>query len=263
VRAKADQHIRDIMIAEPLTVSVDSDQEEVARIFSKYSFLAVPVLDRQSTLAGIITMDDIIHVLVEEQTEDVLALGAVSPADNEKPYLSQGVISIVQQRFGWLLLLFVAETGTGFVQRHFADVAAKAIALTFFVPLLIGTGGNAGAQAVTTITRALALGEIHFKDLLKVMWQEMRAGLILGTGLAAVGFARTLLWGNPPNFAFAVSLSMIVIVVWAVTVGSFLPMIFKRMGFDPAVMSAPFITTLVDATGLFFYFSIARWLLHL
>lgn len=263
VSARGDQRIRDIMISEPLTVSVDADQEAVARIFDKYSFLAVPVLDRRGALAGIITMDDIIHVLVEEQTEDVLALGAVSAGDNEKSYLAQGVFSTVRQRIGWLLLLFVAETGTGFVQRHFKAVAAHDIAITFFVTLLIGTGGNAGAQAVTTITRSMALGEIQFRDLFRVLWQEMRTGMLLGGLLAAIGFGRALLWGTSPAIALAVSLSMIVIVIWAVMVGSVLPMIFKRMGFDPAVMSAPFITTLVDATGLFFYFSIARWLLHI
>ena len=261
VRARSEQLIRDIMIGEPLTVSVDTDQEEVARIFSKYSFLAVPVLDRRGALAGIVTMDDIVHVLVEEQTEDVLALGAVSPSDSEKPYLAQGVWSLVRQRFGWLLLLFVAETGTGFVLRMFQDEMARVIQLSLFIPLLIGTGGNAGAQAVTTITRALALGEIEFRDLARVAWQEMRTGLTLGVGLATVGFVRALIWGTGGDLALAIGLSMVVIVIWAATVGSVLPMIFKRLGFDPAVMSAPFITTLVDATGLFFYFSIARMLL--
>jgi magnesium transporter len=261
VRASPNQTIRDIMISEPLTVSVDTDQEEVARIFSKYSFLAVPVLDRRGTLAGIITMDDIIHVLTEEQTEDVLALGAVSAGDNEKSYLAQGVITTVRQRFGWLLMLFVASTASSAVVKHFEDEAAKVVALSLFVPLLIGTGGNAGAQAVTTITRALALGEIKFHDVLRVVWQEIRTGLVLGAGLALVGFGQALVWGNGADVAFVVSSSLVVIVVWAVTVGSFLPMLFKRMGFDPAVMSAPFITTLVDATGLFFYYSIARLLI--
>jgi magnesium transporter len=251
------------MISEPLTVSVDADQEAVARIFDKYSFLAVPVLDRRGALAGIVTMDDIIHVLVEEQTEDVLALGAVTAGDDDRSYLAQGVMSTVRQRFGWLLMLFVAETGTGFVLRHFEAEIAKTVALSLFIPLLIGTGGNAGAQAVTTITRSMALGEIHFRDFFRVVWQETRTGLILGVGLATIGFGRALLWRTGPDLALVIGCSMIVIVVWAVTVGSALPMIFKRMGFDPAVMSAPFITTLVDATGLFFYFTIARVIMRL
>lgn len=258
VRARSEQKIRDIMIGEPLTVRADADQEEIARIFAKYSFLAVPVVDSQGFLVGIITMDDILHVLQEEQSEDVLALGAVSSSDAETPYLSLSPVSIFRQRFGWLLLLFVAETATGFVTRHFGGLFKIVPALAFFMPLLIGTGGNAGAQAVTTITRALALGEVNFKDLGRVWGREISAGLMLATLLSLVGFGRTLLWGQPSSIAFVVAASMMVIILWAMTVGSILPIILKRCGLDPAVMSAPFITTLVDATGLFFYFSIAR-----
>ncbi len=261
VNARSEQKIRDIMIGEPLTVSADTDQEVVARIFAKYSFLAVPVVDRQGFLAGIITMDDIIHVLQEEQSEDVLALGAVSSSDSETPYLSLTPVGIFRQRFGWLLLLFVAETATGFVTRHFGGLFKIVPALAFFMPLLIGTGGNAGAQAVTTITRALALGEVNYKDLSRVWSREIRAGLMLATVLSCVGFVRTRLWGQPDSIAFVVAASMMVIILWAMTVGSILPIILKRCGLDPAVMSAPFITTLVDATGLFFYFSIARMVL--
>lgn len=260
VRASPTQQISEIMIAEPLTVSVDTDQEEVARIFAKYSFLALPVLDRRGELAGIITMDDILHVVVEEQTEDVLALGAVSAS--EQPYLASSVISTVRQRFGWLLMLFVAATASEFVMRHFQWQIGKLAALTVFIPLLIGTGGNAGAQTVTTITRALALNEVRFSDIMRVLWREMRTGLILGLMLALIGFGRALWGGSHVDLALTVSLSMIVIVVWAVTVGSVLPITFKRLGFDPAVMSAPFITTLVDATGLFLYFTIAYWLIR-
>jgi magnesium transporter len=259
VRARGDQLIRDIMIAEPLAVSVDTDQEEVARIFSRYSFLAVPVLDRRGALAGIITMDDIVHVLVEEQTEDVLALGAVSSSDNEKPYLAQGVLSTVRQRVGWLLLLFVASFLTGAVGRHYESTIAKMAVLSTFVPLLIGTGGNAGAQAVMTVTRALALGEVNFSDALRVLWRELRTGLVLGACLAVIGYGFVLFgWHETAALSLTIACSMVAIVVWASTVGSILPLVAKRLGFDPALMSAPFITTLVDATGLFFYFSIAR-----
>ncbi|HEX8551746.1 MAG TPA: magnesium transporter [Abditibacteriaceae bacterium] len=264
VNARGDQRIRDIMIAEPLTVSVDADQEAVARIFDKYSFLAVPVLDRRGALAGIVTMDDIIHVLVEEQTEDVLALGAVSAGDNERSYLAQGVVSTVKQRFGWLLLLFVASMFTGGVSRHFEPLVDKMAALATFIPLLIGTGGNAGAQAVMTVTRALALGEVDFRDWVRVLWREIQTGLVLGAMLAFSGFFFVLLgWGESGRFAFVIAGSLITIVMWASIVGSLLPLAAKRLGFDPAVMSAPFITTLVDATGLFVYFSIARTFLHL
>lgn len=261
VRAPSTARIGDLMTRELITVDVDTDQEEVARIIAKYDFLAVPVLDREGFMAGIVTVDDVVDVLLEEQTEDVLRLGAVGAT--EMPYLASTVLATVRQRFGWLLLLFVAETATGTVLRHFEDEMARVVALSFFVPLLIGTGGNAGAQTVTTITRALALGEVQFHDLTRVLWREVRTGFILGIALATVGFARALLWRTGPDLALVVGLSMVVIIVWAVTVGSVLPILFRRIGLDPAVMSAPFITTLVDATGLFFYFTIATAILRL
>jgi magnesium transporter len=240
---------------------VDTDQEEVAQIISKYDFLAIPVLDREGRLAGIVTVDDIVDVLVEEQTEDVLKMGAVGTTD--KPYMAIGVLNTVRRRFGWLLLLFVAETFTGTVLRHFQDEIGRLVALSFFVPLLIGTGGNAGSQTVTTITRAIALGEIRFRDWLRVFWRETRAGILLGLALGAIGFARALLWHTSPGLATVVGISMIAIVVWANMVGSLLPIIAKRLGIDPAVMCAPLITTLVDATGLFLYFTIAHFMLRI
>lgn len=253
--------IRDFMVTDIISVSTDSDQEECARLIAKYDFMALPVLERNGNFVGIVTVDDIIDVLVEEGTEDVLALGAVTPT--EKPYLSNSILDIFKQRFGWLLLLFVAESCTGFVLRNYQGEIEKVVALSFFVPLLIGSGGNAGAQAVTTITRSLALGEIKFRDFFRVIWRETRAGLLLGAALGIVGFFRVLLWGNGSQLALVIALSQLVVIVWAVTVGASLPIIFKRLGLDPAVMSAPFITTLVDATGLVFYFSIAKVILKL
>jgi len=262
VRARPHQTIREIMISEPLTVSVDADQEEVARIFSRYSFLAVPVLDRRGTLAGIITMDDVIHVLVEEQTEDMLALGAVASSDNERPYLSVGVFQTVKQRFGWLLMLFFASMLTGSVTSHFESLIQQAVVLSALMPLMLGTGGNAGAQSVMTVTRAIALGEVGFADWIRVLWREMRTGMALGGMLAICGFFFVLAgWHESARLSLVIALSLIVIVIWANIVGSILPLAAKRLGLDPAVMSAPFITTLVDTTGLFFYFSIARFVL--
>ncbi len=264
VRARPHQRIRNIMIAEPLSVSVNTDQEEVARIFSKYSFLAIPVLDSRGAFAGIITMDDILHVLVEEQTEDVLALGAVSATDTERPYLSQNVWITVRQRFGWLILLFVASIFSSGVSSRYESLVDQLPALAHFVPLLIGTGGNAGAQAVMTVTRALALNEVNFSDWARVVWREMRAGLALGLMLAVVGYLFVLLgWHESARFSLVVASTLTLIVIWANIVGSLLPLAAKRLGLDPAVMSAPFITTLVDASGLFFYFSIAKWLLNI
>ncbi|BCM92443.1 magnesium transporter MgtE [Abditibacteriota bacterium] len=250
--------VRDFMTTDVISVSTDTDQEECARLISKYDFMAMPVLEH-GNFVGIVTVDDIIDVLVEEGTEDMLALGAVTPT--EKPYLANSIFDLFKQRFGWLLLLFVAESMTGFVLRNYQGELEKVVALSFFVPLLIGSGGNAGAQAVTTITRALALGEVNFRDIVRVIWREARAGLLLGSALGLVGFVRVLIWGNGPNLALVIGISQLVVIVWAVTVGSSLPIVFKRLGLDPAVMSAPFITTLVDATGLIFYFTIAHILL--
>ena len=256
VRSKLKQNISEIMTTDLITVTVDTDQEEVARLISKYDFLAMPVLDRRGRLAGIVTVDDMVDVLVEEQTEDIYKLGAVGTPD--RPYMAVGVFNTFKRRFGWLLLLFVAGTLTGSVLRLFEAELSRTVALSVFIPLLIGTGGNAGSQTVMTITRALALGEIRFREWLRVFWRETRAGLLLGAALGAVGFVRALLWKTGPDLALVVGVSMIAIVVWANMVGSLLPIGAKRLGLDPAVMSAPFITTLVDATGLFLYFSIAH-----
>lgn len=250
--------VRDFMTTDIISVETDTDQEECARLISKYDFMSLPVLEH-GNFVGIVTVDDIIDVLVEEGTEDLLALGAVTPT--EKPYLANSILDLFKQRFGWLLLLFVAESATGYVLRNYQGELEKVVALSFFVPLLIGSGGNAGAQAVTTITRALALGEVKFADILQVIWREARTGLLLGTALGLVGFVRVLIWGNGPNLALVIGLAQLVVILWAVTVGATLPMVFKRLGLDPAVMSAPFITTLVDATGLIFYFTIAHIIL--
>ena len=251
--------VRDFMVTDVISVSTDADQEECARLISKYDFTSLPVLERNGDFVGIVTVDDIIDVLVEEGTEDVLALGAVSPT--EKSYLSNSIFDLFKQRFGWLLLLFVGGTLTASVMERYEGNLNTVVALAVFIPLLIGTGGNAGAQAVTTVTRALAVGEIEFGDLARVVWREARTGVVLGSALGVVGFVAVLAGHNGAALGVVVAVTQVVVVIWAVTVGSFLPMIFKRLGLDPAVMSAPFITTLVDATGLIFYFSIARLIL--
>jgi len=266
VRARPEQRVRDIMVHgdEIISVSVDTDQEEVARVISKYDFLALPVLDRDGNLAGIVTVDDVVDVLVEEQTEDVLKLGAVQQRHSEIPYLSTSVLATVRQRFGWLLLLFVASFLTAQVGEHYEGLVGRVAALASFVPMLIGTGGNAGAQAVMTVTRALALGEVRFGDWVRVLWRELRTGLVLGGTLSAVGFVFVfLVMRQPAPFAAVIACSITGIVIWATIVGSILPIVAKRLGFDPAVMSAPFITTLVDATGLILYFNVARLILRL
>ena len=262
VRAQPTDRIGNVMVKEPTSVTVDTDQEEVARLISKYDFLAMPVLDRQGALAGIVTVDDVVDVLVEEQTEDVLKLGGVSAAEGDSSYLSTTVLDNVRNRFGWLLLLFVASLFTGAVSRRFEPSIEKVAALSTFIPLLIGTGGNAGAQAVMTVTRAIALGEVRFGDWLHVLWREMRTGLLLGAIVAVAGFLFvSLIWHEGARLGLVIGCSLIAIVIWANVVGSLLPIIAKRLGLDPAVMSAPFITTLVDATGLLMYFLIASAIL--
>lgn len=263
VRAQPTARIRDIMVKEPITVGVDTDQEEVARLISKYDFLAMPVLDRDGCLAGIITIDDIVDVLVEEQTEDVLKQSGISvePGVINKPYFSVPILRVVRSRVGWLVLLFVAETATGVVLRHFESELAKVVALSFFVPLLIGTGGNTGAQTVSTIIRGIALKEIRGKDTGRVLVREMISGVLLGLLLGSIAFARAMLWHSGPQLSLVVALTILAICTWANTIGSMIPLLAQRLKIDPALVSAPMITTLVDATGLAIYLTIAKFLL--
>jgi magnesium transporter len=254
---------RPCMTPEPITVGVDTDQEEVARLISKYDFLAMPVLDRAGFLAGIVTVDDIIDVLTEENTEDQLKFSGVSvePGVVNQPYFSTPIWRVVRSRVGWLVLLFVAETATGTVLRHFEDELAKVVALSFFIPLLIGTGGNTGAQTVSTIIRGLALGEIKTRDMGRVVWRELGSGLMLGTLLGLIGFGRAMIWGSGVQLSLVVGLTILVICTWANTIGSLIPLVAQKFKVDPALVSAPLITTLVDATGLAIYMLIAKALL--
>jgi magnesium transporter len=262
VRAKDDQIIGDIMTREPISVTVDTDQEEMARLFAKYDFMAMPVLDRQGFLAGIVTVDDIIDVLTEEQTEDQLRFAGVEPGALATAYFSTPLWQVVKSRVGWLVLLFVAETLTGMVLRHFESELAKVVALSFFIPLLIGTGGNTGAQTVSTIIRGLALKEIKPSDTWRVVGRELLSGLMLGTMLGTIGFIRARFWGSDTDLSLVVGLSVLVICTWANTIGSLIPLLANKLKIDPALVSAPLITTLVDASGLAIYLLIARQLLE-
>jgi magnesium transporter len=261
VRAQPLQRLDEIMTREPITVSVDTDQEEVARLIAKYSFQAMPVLDRSGALAGIVTVDDVLDVLVEESTEDQLRFSGVESEVGSRPYFSTSIWRVVRSRVGWLVLLFVAETSTGTVLRHFEDDLAKVVALSFFIPLLIGTGGNTGAQTVSTIIRGLALGEIKTHDTGRVVLRELLSGLLLGALLGMIGFARAMLWHSGVELSAVVGLTILVIVTWANSVGAIIPLVAQRFKIDPALVSAPLITTLVDATGLAIYLMIAKVLL--
>jgi len=256
--------ISELMNRSVRSVHPDTPQEEVARLVSKYDIHSIPVVDDQNRPLGIVTVDDVIDVLIEEQTEDMLHLAGMSAeAEVSEGYFATRPWRNVRARFFWLLLLFATETLTGTVLRHFEAELAKVVALAFFIPLLIGTGGNSGSQTVTTIVRGLAVGEIRLRDFWRVLWREAGSGLTLGILLGAVGFGRALLWGSTTPLAITVGISILVICTWANAVGATIPMLATLFKIDPTIMSAPLIATLVDATGLFIYFMIARSILGL
>jgi magnesium transporter len=251
----------EIMDMDVLSVKVGTDQEECARLMSRYDLLALPVVDDNNILLGVITIDDVIDVLEEEATEDIQRFGGAQPLDTS--YLNTSVFTITRKRIGWLLLLFVTESLTGTVLRHFEDELQAAVTLAFFVPLLIGTGGNAGSQTTSTIIRALAVGDISLRDAWWVLWHEFRASILLGLGMGIVAYLRALTWGTGQPIALTVSITVTTIVVWANTLGSLLPLLAAKFKIDPSVVSGPAMTTLVDATGLFIYFTIAGIILGL
>jgi magnesium transporter len=263
VMTELERPVTEVMRRKPVTVHALEDQEAVAKKIAKYNLLAVPVLEKDESVVGFVTVDDVIDVLVEEQTEDLLRMAAVEPGALDKPYFDNPILRVVRKRIGWLLLLFVAETFTGTVLRYYESELAAVVALSFFIPLLIGTGGNAGSQTVTTIIRSLALGEIRLKQAGRVLAREMSTGIMIGLLIGTVAFGRALLWGAPAPLALTVSITVLAICTWSTTVGSLIPIVAERFGVDPAVLSAPLITTLVDATGLVIYFSIAKVILHL
>jgi magnesium transporter len=262
VMAELDAPITEVMRKKPITVEAFDDQEDVAKKISKYNLLAVPVLEKDGNVVGFVTVDDVVDVLIEEGTEDILRMAGVEPGALDKPYFSNPILSVVRKRIGWLLLLFVAGTLTSAVLHRFEDELAAVVALAFFIPLLIGTGGNAGAQTVMTVIRSLSLGEVRVQHAWRVVLREATTGLVVGLMVAAVAFGQALLWKAPLPLALTVSVTMLAICVWSTTVGSLIPIAAQRVGVDPAVLSAPMITTLVDATGLVIYFTIAKIILQ-
>src|SRR5215813_10553871 len=263
VMAELDRPLLQVCRRKPITVNVQDDQEVVAQKIGKYNLLAVPVIEQDGSVVGFVTVDDVIDVLIEEQTEDLLRMAAVEPGAMDKPYFDNPILRVVRKRIGWLLLLFVAETFTGTVLRFYENELAAVVALSFFIPLLIGTGGNAGSQTVTTIIRSIALGEIQLRQAGRVLAREMTTGVMIGVLIGTVAFGRALLWGAHIPLAFTVAITVLAICTWSTTVGSLIPIAAERFGVDPAVLSAPLITTLVDATGLIIYFTIAKIILHL
>lgn len=261
VRAGARVQVRALLEPRTISVPASADQEAVAALVRDHHLLAIPVVDDARRLLGIVTADDVADVMEEETTEDIERLGGSQPLD--QPYLRAGPFVLARKRVVWLLLLFLGATYTGTVLHHFEGELKEMVALTFFIPLLIGTGGNVGSQTVVTVIRALAVGEIAPRDLLRVWFKEAAVGLLLGAVMALTTLARALLLGAGPDVSVAVALAAAVIVVWAATVAAILPLVLHRLRIDPAVVSAPLITTLVDGTGLFIYLEIARLLLRL
>lgn len=267
--AEEDDIIGDIMERNLIAVQTLDDQEEVARMLGKYDFLALPVVDKENRLVGIVTVDDAIDVLQEEVTEDIEKMAAMLPSD--KPYLKTSTLETYKARIPWLLLLMISSTFTGQIISSFENALAAAAVLTAYIPMLMDSGGNCGSQASATVIRGLSLGEIRFSDLFRVVWKEVRVAAVCGVTLAAANFVKLMLvdrmlFGNvlvTVRVACVVCATLVCTVMCAKLVGCILPLLAKRLGFDPAVMASPFITTIVDAISLLIYFRFAAVVLGL
>ena len=251
-----DESINDIMTTNLIYVHTHTDKEDVAQMFGKYNFLALPVVDDEERLVGIVTIDDAMDVMEEEATEDIEKMAAIRPS--EKPYFQTGVFATVRARIPWLMLLMISSTFTSIIITRFEDALSVSIALSAAIPMLMDTGGNCGGQASVTIIRALSLEDVTFRDIFKVMWKEFRVAIICGAALAVVNFLKMLLLrSGTVLIAITVSIALFFSVIVAKLVGCVLPMFATKLGFDPAVMSSPFVTTIVDALSLLLYFNLA------
>jgi magnesium transporter len=259
--AAPERRLSEIMVRNVVTVTPTTDQEIVAQIVSQYDLFAIAVVDAEKRMLGIVTVDDVIDVLVEESAENLLRLGAVQVGPTDESYFDISIYRQIRRRIGWLLILFLTGTMTVSVLNVFEDALAQVVALSFFIPLLIGTGGNTGAQTVSTMVRGIAVGEIRPRDLWRVVLRELQSGFLIGVILGTVAFSLALALGNPLNLGVVVGLAILAICTWSNTIGAIVPIIAQRIGLDPALVSAPLITTLVDATGLAIYLLIARALL--
>lgn len=259
---KPETLIKDIMETKVLYVNTYDDQEEVANSFSKYDVNTMPVVDSENRMVGIITIDDIVDIMEQEATEDIEKMAAISPTD--KPYMKTSVFETWKKRIPWLLLLMISATFTGKIIQTYEEALASYVILTSFIPMFMDTGGNAGGQASVTIIRGISLKEIEFKDILKIVWKEFRVAILTGITLAAANFIKLLVIDKVNmSIASVVCLTLIITIIFAKIVGCTLPLLAKKVGFDPAVMASPFITTIVDALSLITYFQIATILLGL
>lgn len=264
-----DTPVKDMMEENVISVHTLDDQEQVAQMFSNYNFLALPVVDNEMRLVGIVTIDDAIDVIQEEATEDIEKMAAVLPSD--KPYMRTGVFGIYRKRALWLLILMLSATFTSTIISSFDGILAQIIILSSFIPMITGSGGNAGSQASVSVIRALSLGEIEFKNTLAVLWKEVRVAVLCGLTLAVANFFKLLFFdlrgytgaGSPIQIAFVVSATLVGTIIMAKIVGSSLPILASKIGFDPAVMANPLISTVCDSLSLLIYFAVAKMLLPL
>ncbi|WII73683.1 magnesium transporter [Bdellovibrio sp. 22V] len=262
------KRIAEIMHTDVLKVPVEMDQEQIGRIFSQQDLMAVPVVDEQGIMKGIVTFDDVATAIQEEATEDIHKIGGVETLD--APYLKISMLEMIKKRGGWLLILFLGEMFTATAMAYYEDELAKAVVLSMFIPLIISSGGNSGSQASTLVIRAIALGEVRLRDWWRVLGREIMTGVCLGAALGAIGFIRIMLWPNRESLytahymlvAGTVAASVVGVVLWGTISGSMLPFVLKKVGFDPASASAPAVATLVDVTGLVIYFTAAHIFLH-
>jgi magnesium transporter len=265
--ARPESRVRDVMRREVISVRADLDQEAVANVIAESKLMAVPVIDAEGRIQGIVTVDDIVDVVREEATEDIQKIGGTQALD--APYLEVGLFEMVRKRAAWLVVLFVGELLTASAMAHYQDRIARALVLALFIPLIISSGGNAGSQATTLVIRAMGMGEVRLRDWWRVFRRELLVGCALGGILGVIGLLRVLLWParhtlygeHFVRIAAAVGLSVVGVVLWGALAGSMLPFLLRRLGFDPASASAPFVATLVDVTGLVIYFSVATLLL--
>ena len=251
--------LKEIMEDNVITVSPATDQEEVARLLSKYDFLALPVVDQHCTILGLVTIDDVLDVLSEEATEDISMLGGSQPL--EEPYLSVPIFSMYTKRVKWLVALALLLAVTSAIMQRYEVVLEAMMGLNFFIPMLIAAGGNAGTQAATLVIRGMAIGEIDSRHWLKIATTELAMGLMLGVTIGLIGYGRALMMGESETLAVTVSLSLLLVIILAVLSGALLPLVLRRIKIDPSILSSPFITTMVDVVGLLIYFAVAAYFL--
>ena len=262
ILSKDDSYIQDEMDTNFVSVLTLDDQEEIAALFRKYDLTTMPVVDHEDRLVGVITVDDIVDVIDQENTEDIQKMAAMNPSDEE--YLKESVVSLAKHRILWLLVLMISATFTGLVIKKYEDILQSAVYLATFIPMLMDTGGNAGSQSATLVIRGIALEEIEFSDIFKVIWKELRVSILVGFILSAVNFIRIYYFTRSGlETSLVVAISMFLIVIMAKVIGGVLPLVAKTLKIDPAIMASPLITTIVDTAALIIFFKLSVIFLHI